>query len=149
MSCQRFCWQLFIYQAATFPRTRQSCRYEGQQESRILIKDQAAKNKTGPAGASPRRGGVRGGAGSSRINYHAPTRSWLFRVNVSRTVSQLQEPLEMRMESQRAGAPDRGPDARRKWTPRGQRWTETTGTKHARPLPWIGYIVLWGPPGGP
>lgn len=62
MSCQRFCWQVFIYQAVTFQRTRQSCsRYEGQQESRILIKDQAAKNKTGPAGTSPRlEGDARG-----------------------------------------------------------------------------------------
>lgn len=36
-------------------------RYEGQHRSRILIKDQAAKNKTGPSGSSLRLGGGGGG----------------------------------------------------------------------------------------
>lgn len=55
MSCQWFQWQVFIYQVVVFQWTWQSySRCEGQQQSHILIKDQGAKNKTPPAGATLR-----------------------------------------------------------------------------------------------
>lgn len=62
---------------------------------------------------------------SSHINYHAPTRSLLFRINVGRTVFQLQEPLQM--EGDGVGQ-DRRTQAGRNILG-GQRWTETTGAK--------------------
>lgn len=88
MSCQQFCWQVFIYQAAaTFPRTQRRRRsYEGQHKSRILIKDQAAKNKMGPAGSSLRlKGGNVWGGRTLYVLIITPTRSVVFRINVSMT----------------------------------------------------------------
>lgn len=95
MPCQRFRWQLFIYQAIVLPWSWQSCsRCEGHQESHILIKDQRAKNKTAPACTALRDSRrCEKALQCTRSNYHAYTVGLLLCINVSWTGFLLRKPL--------------------------------------------------------